>query len=71
MILGFGRASLTEGKKEQEVNRERQVLEKAAEKWGVAEGWSLGEDVRVSDVQSENGTQSSALFPKGTRKETA
>ena len=44
MILGFGRASLTEGKKEQ--GGDQQVLEKAAEKWGVAEGWSLGEDVR-------------------------
>ena len=47
LILGFGRASLTEGKKEQEViNRERQVLEKAAGKRGKGKGWSLGEDVR-------------------------
>ena len=39
MILGFGRASLTEGKKEQEViNRERQVLENAAGKRGKGKG---------------------------------
>ena len=54
LILGFGRASLTEGKKEQQViNRERQVLQKAAGKQGKGKGWSLGEDVRDKVISSQ------------------
>ena len=47
---------------------DQQVLEKAAEKWGVAEGWSLGEDVRDKWCPAREWNAELGFIPKRDEK---